>query len=193
MRSLRSKGLPVAREERHLRQRREQRAAARRGGRRSSAGRDVRRAGGRRRARRRRHPACGSDDHVAAARHDERPRVQRVRRDERERERVESPDENGAAVREVVAVEPDGVERIRPSHGWRPRSSPPTHQSSWTIRPSVALVDDEVVDRGAAVAADLDLERRQLGHLVVAGEDAARARARARRGGSTRGSRRGRS
>src|SRR6266508_2920029 len=29
---------------------------------------------------------------------------------------------------------------MRPSHGWTPRSSPPTAHSSSTIRPSVALV-----------------------------------------------------
>jgi len=37
-----------------------------------------------------------------ASRNDERPDVQRVGRDERERHRVEPPDEHGAAVREVV-------------------------------------------------------------------------------------------
>ena len=57
---------------------------------------------------------------VAAARHDERPGVERVRRDEGDRHRVEPPDEHRARrSRGCSAVEPDGVEQITPSHGER--------------------------------------------------------------------------
>ena len=42
------------------------------------------------------------DDDVLAARHDERPRVERVRRDERRRHRVDPPHQHRPAVREVV-------------------------------------------------------------------------------------------
>ena len=42
------------------------------------------------------------DDDVLAARDDERPRVERVRRDERRRHRVDTPHQHRAAVREVV-------------------------------------------------------------------------------------------
>ena len=139
IRRLRSKGLAVAVEEGHLGQQREQARslAEPRPSTALPAGRELadRRAVG---------------DHLRAstsgvsfrsttlepARHDERPRVQRVRRDERDRHRVEPPDEHRPAAREVVARSSrSGVAQITPSHGWTPRSSPPTDQASSTIRP----------------------------------------------------------
>src|SRR4051812_1856983 len=94
IRSLRSKGVSVAPEEGHLRQRREQRPL------RAEADEDVV-AGGELADRvavheqRRAHLGRPVADHdVAAARDDERPRVQRVRRDERDGHRVHAPHEH---------------------------------------------------------------------------------------------------
>ncbi len=48
------------------------------------------------------------------------------------------------------------------------------------MRPSDALDDDDVVDGDRAAVGVLDLERRQLDDVVLAGEDAAETRPRAR-------------
>src|SRR5215213_11483132 len=103
IRRLRSKGPAVAAEERHLGQAREERALLPEPGDRAAAGAEVADLvpvdeSGRRDIRR---PV--PDDQLVLARHDERPRVERVRRHERDRHRLEPPDEDGAAVGEVVA------------------------------------------------------------------------------------------
>src|SRR5439155_13147900 len=46
----------------------------------------------------------------------------------------------GPPFERLYAVEPEGVEQIKPSQGRRPRSSPPTAYASSTILPSVELV-----------------------------------------------------
>ena len=151
-----AEGLAVAAEERRLGQRREQAAARRRGG--SSPGRPAaaRRRRGRRRARTPPTSARPVPDHdVAAARDDERPRVERVRRDERQRHRVEPPHEHGAAVREVV----------RRRAGRRRADQPVARLAAEILaadrpleldHPAEARArDDDVVDRDRGVRADL--------------------------------------
>ena len=64
---------------------------------------------------------------------------------------------------------------------------------SSTIRPGRAADDDGVVDGGVALAVDLDLERRQRLHRVLARRRRAPCPSRARRPGSPSGSRPGRS
>ena len=78
-------------------------------------------------------------DHVRAGRDDQRARVQRVRGDERQRDRFEPHISTGPPFERLYAVEPDGVEQMIPSHGWRPSSSPATASSSSIMRPSDAL------------------------------------------------------
>src|SRR5919202_6055313 len=46
----------------------------------------------------------------------------------------------GPPFERLYAVEPDGVEQMSPSQGWRPRSSSPIDHTSSTMRPSVPLV-----------------------------------------------------
>ena len=46
----------------------------------------------------------------------------------------------GPPFERLYAVEPDGVEQMRPSHGTRPKSSPPIDHLSSTMRPSTPLV-----------------------------------------------------
>ena len=75
---------------------------------------------------------------------------------------------------------------MRPSHGTVPSSSPPTAHSSSTMRPSIALVDDDVVDRDVPLAAAA--RPSSVGSsttLVRRRRRRARARPRARRGRST--------
>ena len=108
---------------------------------------------------------------VAAAGHDERPRVERVRRDERDRHRVDPPHQHRAAVREVVggragrrradqavarlAAELLAADRpLELDHPAERRRSSTTASLTATRR----------------CAADLDLERRQLDDVVLAGE-----------------------
>ena len=130
--------------------------------------------GARRRARRGDVGRAVPDDRRSRPRgDDERAGVQRVRRDEGDRHRVEAPDEHRAAVREVVGGRAGrGSSRSTRRRAGRPSSSPPTAHSSSTIRPTSALRDDDVVDGDAPLAAHLDLERRQLDDRVLAGERA---------------------
>ena len=78
----------------------------------------------------------------------------------------------GPPFERLYAVEPDGVEQMIPSHGWRPSSSSPTASSSSIMRPSEALDDDDVVHGDGASVRVLELERRQLDDVVLAREDA---------------------
>src|SRR5581483_1914653 len=165
----------IPREERHLRQRREQalrradpdgRTVARREpphglavheDRRLEVGGDVR------------------DLDVRAARDDERTDVERVRRDEGQHERVQAPDEHGAAVREVVGGRTGGrradepVARLGAEHLAADRVAELDHP------PERAAGDHDVVHGRGRLALDLDLERRQLDRPVVASEDALHA------------------
>ena len=80
----------------------------------------------------------------------------------------------GPPFERLYAVEPDGVAQMIPSQGCRPSSSPPTASSSSIMRPSDAL-DDDVVDGDGSAVGVLELERRQLDDVVLAGEDACEA------------------
>ncbi len=62
-----------------------------------------------------------------------------------------------------------------PSHGWRPSSSPPTASSSSIMRPSDALETTTSFTATVPPVGVLELERRQLDDVVLAGEDAAEA------------------
>ena len=107
--------------------------------------------------------------------------MQRVRRDERDRHRVEPAHEHRPAVREVVrgragrrrADHPVARERRR-----GPRRRPPTTSS--TIRPSVELVATTSLTATCRSPSSSHLERRQLDDAVLAGEDAREVPSRAR-------------
>ena len=126
-----------------------------------------------------------------AARHDERARVERVRRDERHRHRVEPPDEHRAAVREVVRGRARGrgddhaVARQRPEVLAADGPAQLDHAAEHRAR------RDDVVHDGVRLAVELDLERRQLDDLELAGEGAREPRlelgSRRSRSGSPRG------
>ena len=109
---------------------------------------------------------------LGAARHDERPRVERVRRDERDRHRVEPAHQDRATVREVVG----GRARRR-------RADHPVarHDAEILARDRPAELDhpperrargDDVVDGDERIAVELRLERRLLDRPVLAREDA---------------------
>ena len=133
------------------------------------------------------------DDQLAPARDDERPGVEGVRRDEGDRHRVQTPDEHGPAVREVVAG------RARRGRADDAVAAEPAeclaadgpfeldHPADDGAR------DDEVVDRDAPLVPDLDLEGRKLLDVVLAGEDASESRLQLVARRSRRESRRGRS
>ena len=111
-------------------------------------------------------------DHVAVPRDDERPRVERVRRDERHGHRVEPPDEDGAAVREVVGRRSrrrradDAVARDRAEALVADLPLELHHAAERRAR------RHDVVHRHRPLAAGLDVERGQLEHGVLAGERA---------------------
>ena len=76
----------------------------------------------------------------------------------------------GPPFERLYAVEPAGVAQIRPSHGCTPSSSPPIACPSSTIRPSVAPATTTSFTATLRRAPHVDLERRQLDGLIVAGE-----------------------
>src|SRR5829696_2731770 len=110
------------------------------------------------------------DDEVAAATDDERAGMERVRRDERRHHRVEPPDEDGAAVREVVG---GGAGRSRADQAVArlySESLAADRVAELDHPPERGAGDDGVVDGDAALRVQLHVERRELDHLVVAGE-----------------------
>ena len=87
----------------------------------------------------------------------------------------------GPPFERLYAVEPDGVEQIRPSHGTRPKSWLPIDHSSSTMRPSSPLETTASFTATWRSGLRLDLERRELDRLELAGEHACDARSRAHR------------
>ena len=81
----------------------------------------------------------------------------------------------GPPFERLYAVEPEGVEQIRPSQGCEPRSSPPIAQSSSIIRPIVELATTMSLTASQRSPPADDLQRGQLDELELAGERAADA------------------
>ena len=155
-------GLAVAAEERRLRQRREEAALL------AEADRQ-RPAGGR-------SPTCWPSTRTAAstsalalrsvqlrpARHDERPRVERVRRDERDRHRVEAAHEDRPAVREVVRGRAGRRRADHPVARDDAELLPADRPAELDHPPERRARGDDVVDRGERLAVEPCLERRLL-------------------------------
>ena len=78
----------------------------------------------------------------------------------------------GPPFERLYAVEPEGVQQIRPSHGWEPRSSSPSVQPSSTIRPSWELVATTSLTAIRPLPVHLDGERRELDDAQLPGEHA---------------------
>ena len=134
----------------------------------------ARRPGGRRRGRRRNVRRPVRDPEREFARDDERPCVEGVRRDERDRHRVESPHEHRPAVRQVVGGRAGWGRADHPVARLDAEISPPSSQPSSTIRPGRPLVAT------ASLIADAsrrprDVERGSSTHPVLARERARHA------------------
>jgi hypothetical protein len=108
---------------------------------------------------------------VDAAADDERARVQRVRGDEGDDERVEPPDEHRSAVREVVGRRALGGRADQPVARLDAEILLSDRIAQLDQPAELAARDYDVVDGDVAPPSVLDLERRQLDHLVLACED----------------------
>src|SRR5207302_6674877 len=89
-----------------------------------------------------------------------------------DRHRVESPDEHRAAVREVVRGRAGRRRTDDPVAGLPAERLAADGPGELDHAPDGGARGDDVVDGGAALAVELELERRQLDDAVVAGEDA---------------------
>ena len=99
----------------------------------------------------------------------------------------------GPPFERLYAVEPDGVEQMIPSHGCTPELLAADRELELDHAAERGARDDDVVDRARRAVRVLDLERRQLDDLVLAGEHAREPGLEVARGPSSSGSRRGRS
>ena len=151
IRRLRSKGVAVAVEEGHLGEQREQRAPVAEADRGLPSGARARRPRCRRRSLsprcvRSASSRCGRRARGRAERRAGARAASVARRTSPPSRRAPRP-APGRRSRGCTRSSPVGLAQITPSHGWTPRSSPPTAQASSTIRPIVGARADHVVDR----------------------------------------------
>src|SRR5713101_1571128 len=173
--TLRAEGLPVAPEERRLGQRRQKAALLAEPDRDRRPVADVR-------------ERVAVDEHrhvnvqrlipdleVDAARDDDRACVQRMRSDEGDHHCVQAARQHGTAVREVVrrrARWAGANHAVATLHAHVLASERPRELHHATLD---RAQHDDVVDRRAADAGDIDLQRREVDDAVVAGEDPRKA------------------
>ena len=122
------------------------------------------------------------DVQVVAAGHDERPRPQVVRSDEGQRHRVEAPHQHRAAVREVVGRRAGRRRADEPVAGDAAEVLTAERPLELDHAPELTARDDGVVDGDEPLPVGLDVERRELDHLELAGEDAGNPRSSSSRG-----------
>ena len=101
--------------------------------------------------------------------------MQRVRRDEGDHQRVESPDEHRTAVREVVGGRPLGRRADQAVARLNAEVLTPDRMLELDQPTELSARDDGVVDCDVTLTVELELERRQLDDPVLAGEDARQA------------------
>ena len=102
----------------------------------------------------------------------QRPRGERVRRDERHHEALHAPGQDGAAVGEVVARRARGRRQHEAVAAHRPRLLAVDRVGELGHALARATVDRDVVDRRLRALWRLQRERRERQHLEVAGQRA---------------------